>query len=63
VRIARAEVPFVGNIGRERRTLVLEAPGTRNAIFRIESSVSIRPSDTAGSDSRLLSLQVFAARP
>jgi hypothetical protein len=57
------ETLFAGDIGRERRTLALEAPANRPAVFRFESAASFRPSDTGGSDSRLLSLQVFAARP
>jgi len=61
--LAGGRVLFAGNLGTERRTLVLEAPASRPAVFRFESALSFRPSDTAGSDSRLLSLQVFAARP
>jgi O-antigen ligase len=54
---------FTGEIGRDRRTLALEAPADRPAVFRFESAVSFRPSDTGGPDSRLLSVQVFAAHP
>jgi hypothetical protein len=54
---------FTGNVGQDRRTLALEAPANFPAVFRFESAASFRPSDTGGSDSRLLSLQVFAARP
>jgi O-antigen ligase len=61
--LSGGETLFAGDIGRERRTLALEAPATRPAVFRFESAASFRPSDTSGSDSRLLSLQVFAARP
>jgi len=60
---AAGRVLFSGDVGPGRRTFSLEAPATRSAVFRFESAVSFRPSDTAGSDSRLLSLQVFAARP
>jgi hypothetical protein len=54
---------FTGEIGGDRRTLALEAPADRPAVFRFESAVSFRPSDTGGPDSRLLSVQVFAAHP
>jgi hypothetical protein len=61
--LAAGRVLFAGDVGPQRRTFVLEAPASHPAVFRFESALSFRPSDTAGSDSRLLSLQVFAARP
>lgn len=56
-------VLFAGNVGSERRTFALEAPASGPAIFRFESAASFRPSYRGSSDSRLLSLQAFAARP
>jgi len=54
---------YSAEIGKPRRTLALVSPSGRPAIFRFDGTAALRPSSAGGSDSRLLSLQVFSVRP